>query len=133
MPIGPKTSILKAFQSQVLVSLEDFVACWRVEASLFEESMDKVVGAEIDAAKDVVSPFKEIAGLIGDKMKAYRDQQAIANYLKIKDFAKECGLTFTLPPTKFLIPFTEQASLEDLSEPALTEMWTSLLLNSEKY
>lgn len=102
-------------------------------ANISEESMDKVVDATVDAARDLLYPIREITGLIGDKIKTFRNEQAIKNYIAIGDYAAQFGLIIDIPPPKFLIPFTEQLSLEEMTEPTLQAMWANLLINSSNF
>ncbi len=84
------------------------------------------VGRALDAVTDLVSPITQAAGLLGDKIEQRRRTLA-----EISDRARAAveasgKKTKALPP-KFLVPILEKASLEDLDNQKMIDMWANLL------
>jgi hypothetical protein len=94
-----------------------------------------VTRAKTGAWLDLISPLTEWAGLKGDELRFKRTQLRLQRedvLSKIVESARhkiEQEKTKKPIPNKFLIPFLEQASLEDL-DSALIEMWASLLASA---
>ncbi|HUD51728.1 Abi-alpha family protein [Parvibaculum sp.] len=96
-----------------------------VRAEIPEDSSRRIV----DAVIDLFSPVTEIAGFLGDKIRAYRTDSALRVFRRTKELANENGLKLSTPPLKFLLPFIEKCSLEEESDD-LQEMWSRLLLSA---
>ena len=95
-----------------------------------------VTRARSNAWLDLISPLTEWAGLKGDKLRFQRTQLRLQRedvLTEIVDCARRkignVDETAKPIPNKFLVPFLEQASLEDLDSP-LIDMWASLLASA---
>jgi hypothetical protein len=91
-----------------------------------------VTRAKAGAWLDLISPLTEWAGLKGDALRFKRTllrlQREDILFEIVRRARKKIGnLSHLKPiPNKFLVPFLEQASLED-PESSLIDMWASLL------
>jgi hypothetical protein len=100
-------------------------AILKVQAEIPPES----TGRALDALVDIIRPFTEARGLKADQLRLQRAEIAyeIAKIAKAEaDLEK---LSLIPPPTKFLVPFLERASLED-KDKQLHTRWASLLLSA---
>jgi hypothetical protein len=98
----------------------------KVEVKVSKKGVEKL----IDAVVDTFSPATETLGLLGDAVRLARIEVAAAITRKAKVIADERGLKLTAPPLKFLVPFFEKASIEDLSDDTLVAMWARLLMSA---
>jgi hypothetical protein len=91
-----------------------------------------VTRAKTGAWLDLISPLTEWAGLKGDELRHKRillrlQREDILDEIVNRARKKLGNLANLKPiPNKFLVPFLEQASLED-PESSLIDMWASLL------
>jgi len=113
-------------------------AKYEVKKTITEHVPVDVTRAKTSAWLTILSPFTNWAGLIGDKLAYRRDllriqqeealtaivRHAAPNLALIKDPIKPI-------PVKFLVPFLENASLED-PDSELVKMWANLLVSSAK-
>lgn len=86
----------------------------------------KSLGRIADAIADAFSPFTEARGLRGDLLRLQREEVLLEIARRAKLRADLSDETRTAIPTKFMIPFLERASLEDI-ESELVDWWASLL------
>jgi len=98
----------------------------KVEVNVGKKSVEKL----IDAVVDTFSPATETLGLLGDAIRLARIEVATAVTRKAKVIADENGLKLSAPPLKFLIPFFEKVSIEDINDDTLVEMWARLLVSA---
>ena len=82
------------------------------------------------ALADVLSPFTESAGALGDMVKAYRLENAIRATARAQELAAKLGVPIRPVPPKFLLQGAEGASLEEPGTDDLTDMWASLLVDT---
>jgi hypothetical protein len=84
-------------------------------------------GRTLDAITDLLRPFSEGLGLIGDKIQLRRQK----TLLEIAKRARERINILQKPiqpiPQKFFMPLLEKASLEDVSDDTLVSMWANLI------
>jgi hypothetical protein len=95
-----------------------------------------VTRAKAGAWLDLISPLTEWAGLKGDELRFKRAQLRLQREDVLLDIVTRARAkiqnreTIERPlPNKFLVPFLEQASLED-PDGVLVEMWASLLASA---
>jgi hypothetical protein len=94
-----------------------------------------VTRAKANAWLDLISPLTEWAGLKGDELRLKRMQLRLQREDVLSKIVESASDKIkdeqvkTPIPNKFLIPFLEQASLEDL-DSALIEMWANLLASA---
>lgn len=95
-----------------------------------------VTRAKTGAWLDLISPLTEWAGLKGDQLRFKRDllrlQREDILFEIVSRARQKIGIVSHLNkpiPNKFLVPFLEQASLED-PESSLIDMWASLLTSA---
>ncbi len=86
---------------------------------------DKVARA-LDAVTDLVSPITQAAGLIGDKIEQRRRTLAEISS-RAQASIEASGKQPKLLPPKFLVPILERASLEDINDQKLIDMWSNLI------
>lgn len=90
----------------------------------------ETTGRSIDAITDLIRPISESFGLVGDVI-ALKRQKTLK---KLAILAKERLESLDKPvkeiPSKFFVPLLEKASLEDLNDGSLMNMWANLLVTS---
>jgi hypothetical protein len=97
-----------------------------------------VTRAKTSAWLDLISPLTEWAGLKGDELRSKRillrlQREDILDEIVERARKKLGNLAALKPiPNKFLVPFLEQASLED-PESSLIDMWASLLSSAAQH
>lgn len=74
-------------------------------------------------------PAEELAAIFQTRLKYHRWKQSIKIIEEAKAECSRRGIEFNPPPLKFLVPFLEQASLED-DDIDLTSMWSNLLVGA---
>jgi hypothetical protein len=85
-----------------------------------------------DALLDLISPFTNGAGWLGDKFSHARRNAAIRAASKAAEqLRKEGVLTANIPP-KVLLPWLEGASLETDENDSLTDAWAGLFVRAAK-
>lgn len=101
----------------------------------------EVIPADVTRAKagawlDLISPLTEWAGLRGDALRHKRDQLRLQREDVLAEIVKRCherlhvrGRSINPVPNKFLVPFLEQASLED-PDSSLVDLWANLLASA---
>ncbi|NGO50980.1 Abi-alpha family protein [Allomesorhizobium camelthorni] len=83
-----------------------------------------------NAIADLLSPFSEAGGVVGDHIRFFRQSSALRAIARAREIAVERGLELRPVPPKFLLQWVEKASLEDESEDNLTEQWAELLASA---
>src|SRR5689334_4355486 len=94
----------------------------QVRAEIPKESMGRLV----DAVTDIIRPFSERRGLRADQIRLQREDVLIQVATKARKRLEIEGKIPNPVPNKFLIPFMEKCSLEELDNE-LVERWASLL------
>jgi Abortive infection alpha len=100
-------------------------ATFEVKAEIPKES----TGRALDALIDIIRPFTEARGLKADVLRLQRAEVAYEIAKIAKRTAEVEAIDLKPPPTKFLVPFLEQASLED-QDTELHTRWAALLLSA---
>lgn len=91
----------------------------------------KLEGKEISKALvDMFSPATNLLGLLGDKVRVYRQLSLMRSMKRASEIAAAEGLVLAEPPLKFLVPFMEECSLESPEDNKMIEMWARLLVSS---
>lgn len=96
-----------------------------VEVQVGEESTKELV----KVLTDLLSPASETLGALGDQFRFYRVNSALRAFKKTKDLAEKTGTRLCSPPVKFLVPFIEEASLEE-DNSEITDLWAELLFSA---
>ena len=86
----------------------------------------EVTGEAIQAVLTALSPFTEGMGIVGVHLRVHRERVLLKIAKIVRERAEIEGIELGPVPPKFLIPFIEKASCEDL-ESELLEMWANLL------
>lgn len=81
---------------------------------------------------DLLSPFTELVGLAGDHIRIYRAESVKKRLMRAKEIAQTEGVTVERVHPKNLIPWIENASLEDQDDEILGELWSRLLLSGRE-
>lgn len=103
-------------------------ASLEIKAEVPKES----IGRALDALVDVIRPFTEARGLRADQIRLQRVETTLEIVRIAKQIAELEKLELLPPPTKFIVPFLEQASLEDM-DAELHSRWAALLLSASTH
>ncbi|WP_315765239.1 MULTISPECIES: Abi-alpha family protein [unclassified Bradyrhizobium] len=104
-------------------------AKFQLTAEIPKEPMGRLV----DALTDMIRPFSERRGLRADLLRLQREEVIIEIARKARQRAAEEHVAISAVPNKFLVPFLEKASTEEV-DSELVERWADLLLTaSSKY
>jgi hypothetical protein len=108
-----------------------------------KKTITEVVPPDVTRAKagawlDLISPLTEWAGLKGDELRHKREILRLQRedtlgeiaYRARRRLSKELG-TLSRIPIKFIVPFLEQASLEE-PESVLVDLWANLLVSASE-
>lgn len=98
-----------------------------IKASV-KADVTKPIDKLIDAAVEAFSPATEALGFLGDAVRLARVGVAASITRRAKEIADGAGLRLISPPLKFLVPFYEKSSTEEVSDTSLEEMWARLLV-----
>jgi hypothetical protein len=82
-------------------------------------------------AKRVLGPLAEFGDLVSEQVRFFRYRSAMKTLKRAAEIAKDNGITPKELPTKFLVPFIEDCSLEE-EDSLLIEEWASLLASASK-
>jgi hypothetical protein len=102
------------------------------KAEIKAEIPTSSAGRFLDALTDMIRPFSERRGLRADQIRLQREDVLIEIARKAR---AQLAIENVAPqplPNKFLVPFLEAASLEDLRDDNLTDMWANLLANTSR-
>lgn len=81
---------------------------------------------------DLLSPFTNSIGYIGDKVNQARFVSAIKATAKAKKLLDEEGITYGDLPPKILLPWLEGVSLEHEEDEKISDYWAGLLARAVK-
>lgn len=81
-----------------------------------------------NSVADLISPFSEIGGAIGEHIRVWRDYSLARTTARARELASQNNIEIRPVHPKALIPWAEGASRED--DEILQEKWANLLLNS---
>ncbi|MBO6669664.1 Abi-alpha family protein [Parvibaculum sp.] len=84
-------------------------------------------GRLLDALTDIIRPFSEQRGLRADQIRLQREDVLLEIARRAKRRLSLEGREPESLPNKFLVPFLEKASLEDIEDEALVNAWANLL------
>lgn len=80
---------------------------------------------------DLISPFSEGFGAIGDKIRFFREKSAAEILAKAKNIADENSINLGEVKPRVMIEWAEAASAEDTSSTEnLSDLWANLLVNA---
>jgi hypothetical protein len=83
--------------------------------------------------KRIAGPLAESSDFLSDKIRYFRFRSALRTIQRAKEIAADADIQVHQVPTRFLVSFLEQCSLEDEGSD-LTELWAGLLVSAaEKY
>jgi len=102
-------------------------ANFELKAEIPKESTGRLV----DALTDIIRPFAETRGLKADILRLQREEVLIEIAKKARQRALEENLQLHSVPNKFLVPFLEKASIEEI-DSQLTDQWANLLLSASE-
>lgn len=78
---------------------------------------------------DLISPFSELAGALGDHLRIYRVESVKRHLERAKEIAASRSVDVPLVNPKNLIPWIENSSLENEEQSEISEIWSRLLLS----
>ncbi|MBA69980.1 MAG: hypothetical protein CML30_14020 [Rhizobiales bacterium] len=99
------------------------------KAEIKAEVPAKSVGNLIDALTDAIRPFTEARGLKADQIRLQREEVLIEVAKRARQRADVERAELGPIPNKFLVPFLEKASNEELGN-SLIDWWASLLCSA---
>lgn len=88
-------------------------------------------GKALNAVTDVLRFFSEPMGLVADHVRVHREDVLLKIARKTRERLIIDGVTPNPVPNKFMVPFLEKASCEDI-ESELLDLWAALLANASK-
>lgn len=97
-----------------------------LEAKVSTEIPAQSTGKLLDALTDVIRPFSERRGLKADQIRLQREEVLIEIARKAHHRLEIDNPPINPLPNKFLVPFLEKASLEEL-DSVLIDRWADLL------
>jgi hypothetical protein len=100
-----------------------------LEARVSTEIPAQSTGRLLDTLTDIIRPFSERRGLKADLIKLQREEVAIEIARRGHRRLEVENQPINPLPNKFLVPFLEKASLEEL-ESVMIERWADLLASS---
>lgn len=81
-----------------------------------------------EAIADLISPFSQGFGLVGDHIRIYRERSVASVLRRASEIAQERNEEIAPVNPKNLLPLIENASLESDEGNEITELWARLLL-----
>lgn len=84
-------------------------------------------GRTLDAITDLIRPISEPFGWFGDKIALSRQKTLLEIAKKTQERLNLTDKEVRPIPRKFLLPLIEKASLEDISDTKLIDMWANLI------
>ncbi len=98
-----------------------------MEAALGDDGIRQAIGRVLE---QFLGPAAHESGqAIADQLHFFRWRAAMKIIERAKRYAEEKGLSASDVPLRFLVPFLEQASLQE-EDSQLSEMWSALLANA---
>lgn len=99
----------------------------RLNVELKTEIPKESSGRLVDAITDLIRPFSERRALKADKLRLQREEVLLEIAVRARKRLNIENPAIRPIPNKLLVPFLEKASLEDLSDSRLIDMWANLL------
>jgi hypothetical protein len=84
-------------------------------------------GRTLDAITDLLRPISESLGYLEDKIQLRRQQTLLEIARRAKERIDLIEKPTQVIPQKFFLPLLEKASLEDISNDTLLDMWANLI------
>ena len=100
-----------------------------LEAKVSTEIPPQSTGRLLDALTDIIRPFSERRGLKADQVRLQREEVLIEIAHRVHHRSEVENQSINPLPNKFLVPFLEKASLEEL-DSVMIDRWADLLLSS---
>jgi hypothetical protein len=97
-----------------------------LEAKVSTEIPAQSTGRLLDALTDIIRPFSERRGLKADQIRVQREEVLIEIARRARQRLEIENQQISPLPNKFMVPFLEKASLEEL-DSVLIDRWTDLL------
>jgi len=105
--------------------LGEFGASAKVEIKT--EVPSAATGRMVDAITDFLSPISQSFGYIGDKIQLQRQKTLFEICQRAKERLALSEKPIRPIPQKFFLPLLEKASLEDVTDKTLVDMWANLI------
>ncbi len=83
----------------------------------------------VSAIADLLSPLTQALGTVGDRIRVYRQENAIRAIALTRQLAMQRNVDLKPVPPKFLFDWVEKVSLEEPEDASLQEAWAGLLLS----
>jgi hypothetical protein len=100
-----------------------------IEAKISTEIPPQSTGRLVDAFTDIIRPFTERRGLKGDLIRLQREEVAIEIAQRARHRLNIENVLPSPVPARFLVPFFEKASLENI-DSFLIDRWADLLVSA---
>lgn len=105
----------------------DIGASAKVSLDIKTEIPKESSGRLLDALTELIRPFSERRGLIADRLRLEREEVLYEIASRARRRIELENAVIKPIPSKLLIPLLEAASLEDVSDQKLIDMWSNLL------
>lgn len=113
-------------------NIQDSVTLAATTTSASVEIRGSVVSRVTDTLLDLISPFTNSIGWVGDQLSYARREAAIRAASRAQEQLKREGITSGKVPPKILLPWLEGASQETDQSDNLTDAWAGLFVRSVK-
>jgi Abortive infection alpha len=84
-------------------------------------------GRMVDAITDFLSPISQSLGYLGDKIQLQRQKTLFEICQRAKERIAISQKSIRPIPQKFFLPLLEKASLEEVNDETLVDMWSNLI------
>ncbi|MFM9853949.1 MAG: hypothetical protein ACKVOJ_14270 [Sphingomonadaceae bacterium] len=88
-------------------------------------------GRAVNALIDAISPFTELLGLAGDKIRAVRESRVVERLRNVRAQLERSALPIHSVPDSFLLPWIEKTS-QDEGEGVLGSSWEGMLASASR-
>ncbi|MCH8491526.1 MAG: DUF4393 domain-containing protein [Oceanicaulis sp.] len=99
----------------------------KLSASISTEINSESSSRAVDALTDLIRPISESFGWLGDKIQLSRQKTLTEIMRRTKERLDNSDKHIEAVSHKFLLPLLEKASLEDIDEDKLIDMWSNLI------
>jgi hypothetical protein len=98
-----------------------------IKVELKTELPPEASGRTLDAITDLLRPISEGLGFLGDKIQLQRQKTLLEIAKRSKERLEVLQKPIRPIPMKFFLPLLEKASLEDMHDDTLINMWANLI------
>ncbi len=107
----------------------DIAAGASLKAEVKTEVPPESAGRFLDALTDIIRPFSESRGLRGDQIRLQREEVLIEVAHLARQRIEAERIEVKTVPNRILVPFLERASLVEMDDKLLIDLWSQLLVS----